>query len=108
MHNEFELFEQGANFMYDICGFDGLYYAKEKSAERMRKTELEIEERKLMENAEMKSERKPINCDKCLNSRPIVSENGMHYICALSAKKAKKCLLTGKNFISDRRIKDDN
>ena len=34
-------------------------------------------------------------CDNCLNSRPIVSENGMHSICTLSDKAAMNCI-TGK------------
>ena len=34
-------------------------------------------------------------CDTCLNSRPIVSENGIHYTCCLSSRAAIQCL-TGK------------
>lgn len=30
-------------------------------------------------------------CEKCLNSRPIISENGWHSICTLSPKKAIAC-----------------
>lgn len=40
-----------------------------------------------------------VNCDSCLNSRPIISENGYHSVCCLSEKKATECLLTGKYFI---------
>jgi hypothetical protein len=32
-------------------------------------------------------------CDKCLHSRLIVSENGIHTICCLSQKKAVDCLM---------------
>lgn len=31
-------------------------------------------------------------CEKCPNSRPIISENGWHYICTLSAKESMKCM----------------
>lgn len=34
-------------------------------------------------------------CDQCLNTRPIISENGWHRICALPAKQAALCI-TGK------------
>lgn len=35
-------------------------------------------------------------CDKCLNSRPIMSENGLHRVCGLrNEDDAIKCL-TGK------------
>ena len=34
-------------------------------------------------------------CDTCLNSRPILSENGWHSSCCLSDRKAFNCL-TGK------------
>lgn len=36
-----------------------------------------------------------MKCDTCWNSRPIVSENGIHYICCLSSTSALKCM-TGK------------
>ena len=32
-------------------------------------------------------------CDLCINSRAIISENGLHYICCLSEKKAMECIL---------------
>lgn len=31
-------------------------------------------------------------CDRCLNSRPIISENGLHYICTLPTKQAVLCM----------------
>ena len=36
-------------------------------------------------------------CNKCLNGRLIISENGYHYICMLSQKAASKCLFGTKN-----------
>lgn len=30
-----------------------------------------------------------MECDTCLNSRPIVSENGIHYACCLSGRAAE-------------------
>jgi hypothetical protein len=32
-------------------------------------------------------------CDTCLNSRPIISENGIHLVCCLSVKRAVGCLM---------------
>lgn len=39
------------------------------------------------------------DCETCLNSRPIVSENGMHSACCLSQKKAAECAYTGKHYV---------
>lgn len=36
-------------------------------------------------------------CDTCLNSRPIISENGMHNVCCLSYKAARDCILGKKD-----------
>lgn len=38
-----------------------------------------------------------MRCDTCLNSRPIVSENGIHRACCLSDKKVMQCVLGEKN-----------
>lgn len=38
-----------------------------------------------------------MNCDNCLNSRPIISENGIHYTCTLPPKKALDCRLKLKD-----------
>ena len=32
-------------------------------------------------------------CGSCLNGRLVVSENGFHYICCLTQKKALNCLI---------------
>ena len=49
------------------------------------------------------------DCEKCLNSRMIVSENGYHSICALSAKKASDCTFGKKNhFILHPRYREDS
>lgn len=40
-------------------------------------------------------------CDSCLNSRIVVSENGLHSICCLSEKKAIACMFGEKDsFVS--------
>ena len=45
-------------------------------------------------------------CEECLNSRPIISENGYHAVCCLSQKKAMDCMMGKKNhFVS---VKGDN
>lgn len=31
-------------------------------------------------------------CDTCINARPIVSENGLHYTCTLSGRKPLLCM----------------
>lgn len=36
-------------------------------------------------------------CEKCLNSRLIISENGYHSVCCLSQKKAMDCLIGEKS-----------
>ena len=48
-------------------------------------------------------------CDKCLNTRIIVSENGRHRICCLSSKKAVNCM-TGKKdyFITIKENKNES
>ena len=47
-------------------------------------------------------------CDKCLHSRPIISENGYHSVCTLSDKAAINCM-TGKKsqFITLNKDDDD-
>lgn len=37
------------------------------------------------------------SCDKCLHTRLIMSENGLHRVCALSAQAARNCLLGKKD-----------
>ena len=40
-------------------------------------------------------------CDTCVNSRPVVSENGIHWVCCLSGMAAQKCLTGSKNMFVD-------
>ena len=46
-------------------------------------------------------------CEKCLHSRPIISENGIHSVCCLSQKSAVDCV-TGKKsqFVTLKRDED--
>ena len=46
-------------------------------------------------------------CEKCLNSRMIISENGYHTICCLSQKKAVDCMFGEKNHFVTLK-KDEN
>lgn len=47
-------------------------------------------------------------CEKCLHSRPIVSENGYHAVCCLSQKKAMDCIMGKKNhFATLEKNKED-
>ena len=39
-------------------------------------------------------------CEKCLNSRMIISENGYHSICCLSQKAAMDCAIGKKNYFA--------
>lgn len=36
-----------------------------------------------------------MECNTCFNKRPIISENGIHYVCCLSSRKAIACM-TGR------------
>ena len=36
-------------------------------------------------------------CEKCLNGRIIISENGYHPVCCLSQKAAMKCMMGKKS-----------
>ena len=38
-----------------------------------------------------------MKCDKCLNSRGVISENGLHRVCCLSEKDAMDCLMNKRN-----------
>lgn len=51
----------------------------------------------------MKEEYIKIKCDQCLNSRPIISENGIHYICCFSDKKAFACISQQKNYFVEKK-----
>lgn len=42
-NNEFDLAEDGANLMSDICGLDGLNYAKQMCEKRLKELEKELE-----------------------------------------------------------------
>ena len=41
-------------------------------------------------------------CEKCLNRRMIVSENGYHFICSLSDIAARNCILGKKDHFIQR------
>lgn len=43
-----------------------------------------------------------MKCDDCLNSRPVISENGIHYICCLSSQQLKKCLTGEKSYFEEK------
>lgn len=43
-----------------------------------------------------------MKCDYCLNSRPVVSENGTHYVCCLTSQQLKKCLTGTKDYFEER------
>ena len=47
-------------------------------------------------------------CNKCLNSRPIISENDYHFICCLSSKKAVDCITNTKDYFIPRSNIDIN
>jgi len=47
-----------------------------------------------------------MKCDKCLNSRPVISENGIHNICTLSTRAALKCLKGEKDCFVELRMTD--
>ena len=41
-----------------------------------------------------------MKCNTCLNTRVVLSENGFHYICCLSSRKANKCIIDGRYYIA--------
>lgn len=45
-------------------------------------------------------------CDSCRNTRPVVSENGIHHICTLSGTKALRCMINGDYYIPVIRSED--
>ena len=47
-------------------------------------------------------------CDKCLNSRPIISENDYHFVCCLSSEKAVDCITNIKDYFIPRSNIDIN
>lgn len=50
-------------------------------------------------------------CDYCQHSRPVHSENGLHYVCTFSAKRQERCWQTERFFkehIVRRLPKEDN
>ena len=48
-----------------------------------------------------------MRCDKCLNSRPVLSENGWHSICCLSVKAMEKCLAGEKDRFVENPMRKD-
>lgn len=47
------------------------------------------------------------DCEKCLNSRMIISENGYHPVCCLSSKAATDCMIGKKSqFVTLKRDED--
>lgn len=49
------------------------------------------------------------DCEKCLHSRLIISENGYHAVCCLSQKKAVNCMMGKKNhFIALKKDESGN
>ena len=41
------------------------------------------------------------DCEKCINHRGIISENGFHYICGLHWRSARNCILGKKNHYTE-------
>lgn len=39
-----------------------------------------------------------IKCDSCRNRRPVMSENGLHYTCALPGTKPLYCMSDGRYY----------
>ena len=48
-----------------------------------------------------------MKCETCLNSRPVISENGYHWVCTLSDKKAVSCIMNGYKHYEQGRAKDE-
>lgn len=49
------------------------------------------------------------DCEKCLHSRMIISENGYHSVCCLSSKAAINCMIGKKSqFTTLEKDESDN
>ena len=48
-----------------------------------------------------------MKCSTCLHRVPVISENGIHYNCALSEKEALECLVKQKDSYVASPIKKD-
>lgn len=46
-------------------------------------------------------------CDTCLNSRPIISENGIKYNCCFSSKRAIKCIMNNWCYYNEIKFNED-
>lgn len=49
-----------------------------------------------------------ILCDKCFNTRAIVSENGYHKACVLNPNAIRACLKDGRHFLMSPLYKNKN
>ena len=49
-----------------------------------------------------------MKCNTCFNGIPVISENGMHYNCALSEKKALYCLTGQEDSYIRNPVKKDS
>lgn len=45
-----------------------------------------------------------MRCEKCLNRVSVISENGIHYNCSLSEKKAVDCICHRKDYYIEHPI----
>ena len=41
------------------------------------------------------------NCSTCVHRRPIISENGLHYVCGLSWQTARSCITGRKCYYAE-------
>lgn len=47
-----------------------------------------------------------MKCDTCLHHcRPVISENGLHFICGLSDRKAGNCIMGKKDHYVENPLK---
>lgn len=49
-----------------------------------------------------------MKCNTCLNSTAVISENGLHYNCSLSEKKALYCLTGQKDSYVENPMKKNS
>lgn len=49
-----------------------------------------------------------MKCNRCLNGIAVISENGLHYNCSLSEKKALYCLTGQKDSYIENPMKKDS
>ena len=47
-------------------------------------------------------------CDSCINTRSVISENGMHHVCVLSDREMMDCMMGKKDHYFTFKLNTDD